>query len=147
MTSFEVDKALDRGRATTSSCHPCPAWLTECATAIINGSLQESRVPLALKETLIRPIRMKLNLAVDNIGNYRPVANVSFLSKVVERVVADELQALLDDTNALDLFQLGSRLRHGMEMVLVSLLDDLLREADRGKMSLLVLLDSCFSHC
>ena len=36
------------------------------------------------------------SLAVDNIGNYRPVANVSFLSKVVERVVADQLQALLD---------------------------------------------------
>ena len=30
---------------------------------------------------------------------------------------------------------------HGTETALVALLDDLLREADRGKMSLLVLLD------
>ena len=77
----------------------------------------------------------------DDIGNYRPVANVSFLSKVVERVVADHLQALLDETNALEPFQSGFRPCHGMEKALVTLFYDLLREADRGKTSLLVLLD------
>ena len=58
-----------------------------------------------------------------NIGNYRPIANVSFLSKVVERVVADQLQALLDETDALDLFHLDFGLRYGMETALVALLD------------------------
>ena len=56
-------------------------------------------------------------------------------------VVADQLQPLLDETDALDPFQLGSRPCHGMETPLVALLDDLLREANRGKMSLLILLD------
>ena len=93
------------------------------------------------QETLIRSIKKKPHLVADDIGNYRPIANVSFLSKVVERVVADQLQTLLDETNALHLFQSGFRLCHGMEMALVSLFDDLLREADRGKMSLLVLLN------
>ena len=65
---------------------------------------------VSLKETLIRLIRKKLNLAADDIGNYRPVANVSFLSKVVERVMADQLQVLLDETSALDPFQSGFRL-------------------------------------
>ena len=87
--------------------------MAEWATAIINGSL---------KETLIRPIRKKPSLVVHTIGNYRPVTNVS------------------DETNALDPFQLSFRLRHGMEMALVTLFDDLLREADRVKMSFLVLL-------
>ena len=76
-------------------------------------------------------------MAADDIGNYRLVANVSFLSKVGERVVADQLQALLDETNALDPFQSGFRPRHGTEMALVALYDDLLREADRGKTCLL----------
>ena len=67
--------------------------------------------------------------------------NVSFLSKVVERVAADQLQVLLDETNALDPFHLGFRPRHSMEMALVTLFDDLLREANKGKTSLLVLLD------
>ena len=51
-------------------------------TAVINGSLP-------IEETLIRPIRKKLTLVVDDIGNYRPITNVSFLSKVVKRVVAN----------------------------------------------------------
>ena len=83
-------------------------------------------------------------MAADNIGNYRPVANVSFLSKVV-----DQLQALLDETNALDPFQSDFRLCHGTETALVALFDDLLREPDRGKMSLFVLLDisAAFNTC
>ena len=55
--------------------------------------------------------------------------------------MTDQLQALLDETNALDAFQSGFRLCHDTEMALVTLLDDLLREADRGKMSLRILLD------
>ena len=47
-----------------------------------------------------------------------------------------------NETNALDPFQLDFRPHHGMEMAFVALFDDLLREANRGKMSLLVLLDS-----
>ena len=41
----------------------------------------------------------------------------------------------------MDPFQSGFRPHHDAEMALVVLLDDLLREADRGKTSLLVLLD------
>ena len=144
-----MDKALDCCRAATSSLDSCPAWLIkatrpitiEWATAIINGSFREGRVPYSLKETLIRPIRKKPSLAADKIGNYRRVANVSFISKVVGRVVVDQFQAYLDKTNALDPFQLGFRPRHGTETALITLYDDLLREADRGKISLLVLLN------
>ena len=43
--------------------------------------------------------------------------------------------------DALDPFQSGFRPQHGTETALVTLQDDFLREADRGNMSLLVLLD------
>ena len=96
--SVEVDKVLDCCRATSSSLDPYPAWLinparpitTDWATATINGSFLEGKVPPPLKETLIKPIRKKQNLTVDEIDNYSPVANVSFISKVAERVVASQ---------------------------------------------------------
>ena len=55
--------------------------------------------------------------------------------------MADQLQAHLDETNDMEPFQSGFRPRHGTETALVALCDDLLREADRGKTSLFVLLD------
>ena len=45
-------------------------------------------------------------------------------------MLANQLQALLDEIDALDPFQSGFRPRHGMETALVALQDDLLREAD-----------------
>ena len=47
----------------------------------------------------------------------------------------------LEDADALDSFQSGCRPHHVMEMALVTLQDGLLRETDRGKMSLLILLN------
>ncbi|KAF7236814.1 Extracellular calcium-sensing receptor [Varanus komodoensis] len=73
--------------------------------------------------------------------NYRPVANIPFLGKVLERVVAGQLQALLDETDYLDPFQSGFRPGYGTESALVALYDDLCREKYRGNASLLVLLD------
>ena len=46
-----------------------------------------------------------------------------------------------DETDDMDPFQSGFRPRHSTEMALVTLYNDLLREADRSKVSLLVLLD------
>ncbi|KAF7243518.1 putative RNA-directed DNA polymerase from transposon BS, partial [Varanus komodoensis] len=64
-----------------------------------------------------------------------------FLGKVLERVVAGQLQAFLDETDYLDPFQSGFRPGYGTESALVALYDDLRRERDRGSASLLVLLD------
>ncbi|KAF7250944.1 RNA-directed DNA polymerase from mobile element jockey [Varanus komodoensis] len=64
--------------------------------------------------------------------NYRPVANILFLGKVLERVVAGQLQALLDETDYLDPFQSGFRPGYGTESALVALYNDLCREKDKG---------------
>ena len=140
MTSAEISRALDLCRVTSSSLNPCLAWLlkagrlltTEWIEAIISGYLLEGRVPLTLKETLIKLIQKKLNLTADDI-KYRPVSNIPFIGKLVERVVADQFQAFLEEIDALDPFQSGFRPCHGMEMALVTLQYDLLREGDRAK--------------
>ncbi|KAF7244472.1 VWFA and cache domain-containing protein 1 [Varanus komodoensis] len=145
----DVDKVLGRVRPTTCLLDPCPSWLINNSKhgsgtwilEVVNASLREGRVPAPLKEAVIRPVLKKASLDPETATNYRPVANIPFLGKVLERVVAGQLQALLDETDYLDPFQSGFRPGYSTESALVALYDDLCREKDRGSTSLLVLLD------
>ena len=60
---------------------------------------------------------------------------------MIERAIADQLQAFLEETSALDLFQSGFRPGHGVETALVALMEDLRRHLDQGGSALLILLD------
>ena len=102
---------------------PCPSWLIKAsrdgiagwAKKVINASLREGVVPGSLKEAVVRPLLKKSSLDLENLSNYRPVANVPFLGKVLEQVVAGQLQTLLDETDYLDPFQSGFRPGFGTE--------------------------------
>ncbi|KAF7254400.1 hypothetical protein EYD10_00419 [Varanus komodoensis] len=145
----DVDKVLGRVRPTTCLLDPCPSLLINNAKhgigtwilEVVNASLREGRVPAPLKEAVVQPVLKKASLDPEMAANYRPVANIPFLGKVLERVVAGQLQALLDETDYLDPFQSGFRPRYGTESALVTRYNDLCREKDRGSASLLVLLD------
>ncbi|KAF7254508.1 Cadherin EGF LAG seven-pass G-type receptor 2 [Varanus komodoensis] len=151
----DVDKVLEQVRSTTCLLDPCLSWLlTEAKHRIgawilevISVSLRDGRVPAPLKEAVVRPVLKKASLDPEMAANYRPVTNIPFLGKVLERVVPGQLQALLDETDYLHPFQSGFRPRYSTGSALVALYDDLCRGRDRGSASLLVLLDlSLASH-
>uniref|UniRef100_A0A803TP95 Reverse transcriptase domain-containing protein n=1 Tax=Anolis carolinensis TaxID=28377 RepID=A0A803TP95_ANOCA len=145
----DVDKVLGEVRATTCILDPCPSWLVreargglaEWVKVVVNASLRESVFPASLKLAVIKPPLKKPSLDPTQLENYLPISNLPFLGKVVERVVAAQLQAFLVDTDFLDPAQSGFRQGHGTKTALVALVDDLRRELDRGSVSLLVLLD------
>ena len=74
-------------------------------------------------------------------ANYCPVSHLPFLSKVIERAAANQLQTFLEETSALDPFQSGFRPGCGVETALVALMNDLRRHLDRGGSEFLMLLD------
>ncbi|PVD26815.1 hypothetical protein C0Q70_11961 [Pomacea canaliculata] len=89
----------------------------------------------------MKPILKKHNLDPSSCKNYRPVSNLPFVSKLVERVVAQQLTFHLDRYSLLDKFQSAYRPKHSCETALLRLMNDLLCSADAEKVTLVVLLD------
>ena len=45
-------------------------------------------IPKSLKTALIRPLLKKTGLDSDSLKNYRPVSTLTFISKVIEKVIS-----------------------------------------------------------
>ena len=58
---------------------------------IINLSLTTQIMPNQMKEALIRPLLKKINLDSLQLKNYRPISNLSFIGKLIEHAVCDQL--------------------------------------------------------
>ena len=64
-------------------------------TKIVNTSLESGLVPNELKIAVIKPLLKQNGLDSNVLKNYRPVSNLPFVSKVIEKVVLDQLQTHL----------------------------------------------------
>ena len=73
--------------------------------------------------------------------NYRPVSNLSFISKVLEKVVLKRLQDHKSAHNLSEPFQSAYRAGHSTETAVLRVQNDILRAIDSGECVFLVLLD------
>jgi len=110
-------------------------------TNIVNLSLSSGVFPDEMKLALVTPLLKKTSLSPEILNNYRPVSNLSFLSKLVERVVARQLRSHLETAGLYVPVQSAYRSNHSTETALLKVLNDLLLVADRGDAALLTLLD------
>ena len=110
-------------------------------TRIINLSLESATVPADMKSALITPVLKKTSLDSNELMNYRPISNLSFVSKLLERHIAADLRCYIDENTLLDPFQSAYRPRHSTNTALVRIHDDIMQALDRKKGVILVLLD------
>ena len=78
-------------------------------TALINASLVQGQLPTAQKQAIVTPILKKPGIDSADMASYRPVSNLSFLSKTVERIVAKQLNDYLVCTSLLPSLQSAYR--------------------------------------
>ena len=108
---------------------------------VINSSIATGWLPELMKVAHVRPLHKKPSLETEFLKHYRPVSNLSFLSKVLEKVVAERLTRHLQDNNLHEVMQSAYRPRHSMESAILRVTNDILRAVDRQHMTILVLLD------
>ena len=118
----------------------CADELVPVFTDIVNTSLQTGVVPDEWKSAVVFPLLKKAGLE-PIFPNYRPVSNLSFISKLAERVVVDELVKHCDQHAPFPDNQSAYRRNHSTETALLKVQSDILMNMDRQDVTLLVLLD------
>ena len=73
-------------------------------------------VPTCLKEAMINPILKKTTLDKDILNNYRPVSNLPFISKLIERVVCGQIVSHLDKNNLSEKYQSAYKQHHSLNI-------------------------------
>ena len=119
----------------------CLDSLLPCITAVFNNSLVSGVFPSVYKSALVKPLLKKMSLDPDDLKNYRPVSNLSFLSKVLERIVLSQLNEHLNHNHLLSPLQSAYRPNHSTETALLRIVNDLLTAMDNNKICILTLLD------
>ena len=78
---------------------------------------------------------------MNKLENYRPVSNLSFISKISEKVVLQQLVDCLNHNNLLCTSQSAYQPHHSTETLLLKTANDILLGLDKRHVSLLTLLD------
>jgi hypothetical protein len=148
-TVDEVRKVIIGSKSKTCKLDPIPTQLLKncleallpTITELVNLTFDTSTMPLNLKKAFVMPLLKKPLLDSEIFKNYRPVSNLAFISKVVERIVAIRVREHMDINDLHENFQSAYKSLHSTETALLRVQDDILCALDNKKCVLLVLLD------
>jgi hypothetical protein len=107
---------------------------------LINKSLVTGSVE-GMKQSIVVPLLKKAGLNPEIMKNYRPVADLVFLSKLSERVVAIRLDEHLIKNNLNCDFEHGYKPHHSTETMLLHLVNNVLLSLDNNNATMLLLID------
>ena len=84
-----------------------------------DDSVTTGQFPNTLKSAGVKPLLKKPTLDPHILTNYRPVSNLSFLSKVIEKVIAKQLTTHMLNHDILEEFQSAYKANRSTETTLL----------------------------
>ena len=109
--------------------------------AIVNNSFKEGLFPSALRTAVVRPLLKKDNLDRNTMNNYRPISNIPFISKLMEKVAVSRVVEHLSNNNLMEEYQSAYRADHSTETALLKVHHDISSALDESHAVALVILD------
>ena len=148
-TEAEIKKLFIKSKSISSDLDPFPtSLLKDCLdvliepiTSIINKSLQEGVFPDQFKKAYIRPLLKKTTLDKNELKNFRSVSNLSFILKILEKVVTSRLLSHMESNSMSNNLQSAYKKFHFTESALLKVENDVLLNMEKGRVTALTLLD------
>ena len=109
-------------------------------TKIVNLSLDKGAFRNQWKTAIVKPL-IKVKKKGTTHSNYRPVSNLSFISKVVERCTLQQLTQHCNNHTLLPHFQSAYHKHHGFETSLLKLTNDILWGMEKQQVTSMIILD------
>ena len=135
-TENEIKKLIKESPSKSCS-DPIPTWLIKkcidylvpIITVGINLSLSSGNMPSNLKEAILIPLIKKACLNPEIFNHFRPISNLTYLSKHIEKVVATRLFDHMTTNGLHECLQSSYQKYHSTETALTCIHDDILRAA------------------
>ena len=148
LSEANVSDLIIKSPATFCDLDPVPTWIfgrcqeiiVKIMTQIINKSLRSAVMPEDFKLALLIPLLKKVGLEVIK-PNFRPVSNLPYASKMIERAVANQMVEHMKQNDLFEPLQSAYKEGHSTETALLKVQNDLLVAMDNQRVSILVLLD------
>jgi hypothetical protein len=125
----------------TSVLKACSDTFAPLIVHLANLSFAEGRCPDQFKIAQVTPLLKKDGLDKNDPANYRPISNLSTISKIVERLYLARLLPHIASSGNFNPLQSAYRKMHSTETALLKIMDDLHRIVDGRSAAVLIGLD------
>ena len=112
--SFQLSRLPDKSSAAVAL-QMVADEIAPFLTELINHSMSTGHFPSTFKEAFITPAIKKPGLDITNAQSYRPISNLSVVSKLLERIVAQQLNTYLQSSGLLPSLQSCFRQGHSKQ--------------------------------